>query len=67
MNPDQTRMSGQMPNIPTVLLVHGGRPARVEAMTADGQVIPLAMSLGVLTGPTNEPDGAVAVLRHATI
>jgi len=30
------------------LLVHDGRPARVEATTRDGQVVPLVMSLGLL-------------------
>jgi PAS domain S-box-containing protein len=46
-------------------LAHGGQPARVEAMTPDGGVLPLAITLGLLTGPDGAPAGAVAVLRRA--
>ena len=43
-------------------LGHRGRPARVEAATADGRILPLAMSLGLI-GEPHAPTGAVAVLR----
>ena len=46
-------------------LTHGGQPARVEAMTPDGEVMPLAITLGLLAGPDGAPAGAVAVLRRA--
>ena len=46
-------------------LAHGGQPARVEAMTPDGKVMPLAITLGLLAGPDGAPSGAVAVLRRA--
>jgi hypothetical protein len=46
-------------------LVYGGRPARVEALSADGQILPLALSLGLLPGLASAPAGAVAVLRRA--
>src|SRR5260370_34180442 len=46
-------------------LAHGGEPARVEAMTPDGHVMPLALTLGLLAGPDGAPAGAVAVLRRA--
>jgi PAS domain S-box-containing protein len=47
-------------------LVHKGCPARVEAMTSDGIVIPIVMSLGLIVGRGDRPAGAVAVLRDAT-
>src|SRR6266851_5455844 len=47
------------------LLAHGGQPARVEAMTPGGDVMPLAITLGLLAGPDGAPAGAVAVLRRA--
>jgi PAS domain S-box-containing protein len=46
-------------------LTHGGQPARVEAMTPGGDLVPLAITLGLLTGPDGTPSGAVAVLRRA--
>jgi PAS domain S-box-containing protein len=46
-------------------LGHGGQPARVEAMTSGGDVLPLAITLGLLAGPDGGPAGAVAVLRRA--
>jgi hypothetical protein len=39
--------------------------ARVEATTADGSVVPLAMSPGLLNGAGTTPAGVVAVLRRA--
>ncbi len=48
-------------------LAHGGQPARVEAMTPDGGVMPLAITLGLLAGLDGAPAGAVAVLRHADV
>jgi PAS domain S-box-containing protein len=44
-------------------LQHEGRPARVRAMTADGKVVPLAMTLGLLRDPDQSVVGAVSVLR----
>ena len=46
-------------------LAHGGQPARVEAVTPDGEAMPLAITLGLLSGPDGAPAGAVAVLRRA--
>lgn len=46
-------------------LAHGGQPARVEAVPPDGEVMPLAITLGLLAGPDGAPAGAVAVLRRA--
>jgi len=46
-------------------LAHGGQPARVEAVPPDGEVLPLAITLGLLAGPDGAPAGAVAVLRRA--
>ncbi len=46
-------------------LTHGGQPARVDAVTPDGDVLPLAITLGLLAGPDGAPAGAVAVLRRA--
>lgn len=46
-------------------LAHGGQPARIEAMTPGGDVMPLAITLGLLAGPDGAPAGAVAVLRRA--
>ena len=46
-------------------LTHGGQPARVEAVHPDGEVMPLAITLGLLAGPDGAPAGAVAVLRRA--
>jgi PAS domain S-box-containing protein len=46
-------------------LTHGGQPARVEAMTPDGEVMPLAITLGLPASPDGAPTGAVAVLRRA--
>jgi len=46
-------------------LSHGGQPARVEAITPGGDVMPLALTLGLLAGPDSAPAGAVAVLRRA--
>lgn len=46
-------------------LGHGGQPARVEATTPGGHVMPLGITLGLLAGPDGAPAGAVAVLRRA--
>ncbi len=46
-------------------LAHGGLPARVEAITPGGDVMPLAITLGLLAGPDGAPAGTVAVLRSA--
>ena len=46
-------------------LAHGSQPALVEAMTPGGDVMPLAITLGLLTGPDGAPAGTVAVLRRA--
>jgi PAS domain S-box-containing protein len=44
-------------------LKHEGRPAHVRAMTADGNVVPLAMTLGLLRDPNQSVVGVVSVLR----
>ena len=44
-------------------LKHGGRAGHVRATTADGHVIDLAMTLGLLRRPDGMAAGAVAVLR----
>ncbi|MGC2169675.1 MAG: PAS domain-containing protein [Acidimicrobiales bacterium] len=44
-------------------LKHGGRAGHVRATTADGRVIDLAMTLGLLKHPDGTAAGAVAVLR----
>lgn len=44
-------------------LTHGGRAGRVRAMTADGRVIDLAMTLGLMKHSDGTVAGAVAVLR----
>ncbi|MGB7653758.1 MAG: PAS domain-containing protein [Acidimicrobiales bacterium] len=44
-------------------LQHGGRAGHVRATTADGRVIDLAMTLGLLKHPDGTAAGAVAVLR----
>lgn len=46
-------------------LAHGGQPARAEAVTAGGDVMPLAITLGLLARPDGAPAGTVAVLRSA--
>ena len=46
-------------------LAHGGQPARVQAVPPGGEVMPLAITLGLLAGPDGAPAGAVAVLRRA--
>ena len=46
-------------------LTHGGQPARVEAVPPGGEVMPLAITLGLLAGSAGAPAGAVAVLRRA--
>lgn len=48
-------------------LAHDGAPARVEAITANGSTVTLAMSLGLLTGEDGTRTGAVAILREAVI
>jgi PAS domain S-box-containing protein len=45
------------------LLAHGGEPARVEATTPGGGVMPLALTLGLIEGADGAPSGVVAVLR----
>ena len=47
------------------VLRHGGRPARIEAMTASGQTRPFVMSLGLLQDADGNSAGAVAVIRPA--
>jgi PAS domain S-box-containing protein len=47
-------------------LSHHGRPARVQAMTAGVDVAPLAMTLGLLTGPGGAVTGVLSVLRRLT-
>jgi PAS domain S-box-containing protein len=42
-------------------LQHGGRAGHVRATTADGRVIDLAMTLGLLKHPDDTSLGAVAV------
>lgn len=44
-------------------LKHGGRAGHVRAHTADGRLIDLAMTLGLLKHPDGSAAGAVAVLR----
>jgi PAS domain S-box-containing protein len=44
-------------------LKHAGRAGHVKATTADGRVIDLAMTLGLLKHADGTPFGAVAVLR----
>jgi len=44
-------------------LTHGGRAGHVRATTADGRVVDLAMTLGLLRDSTGAVSGAVAVLR----
>jgi PAS domain S-box-containing protein len=44
-------------------LQHGGRAGHVKATTADGRVLDLAMTLGLLKHPDGTAFGAVAVLR----
>jgi PAS domain S-box-containing protein len=44
-------------------LQHGGRAGHVRATTADGRVIDLATTLGLLKHPDGTAAGAVAVLR----
>lgn len=44
-------------------LKHGGRAGHVRATTADGRVVDLAMTLGLLKHPDGAAAGAVAVLR----
>ena len=44
-----------------------GRPARVEAQTATGSRVQLAMSLGTLTDAAGTVVGAVAILRPVNI
>jgi len=39
-------------------LTHGGQPARVEAVPPGGEVMPLAITLGLLAGPDGVPAGA---------
>jgi PAS domain S-box-containing protein len=44
-------------------LQHGGRAGHVKATTADGRVLDLAMTLGLLKHADGTASGAVAVLR----
>jgi PAS domain S-box-containing protein len=59
-------MAGFHAAIDSGALKHGGRPVRVQATTAGGEVIPLAMTLGLLKGTDGTTLGAVAVLRPTT-
>jgi PAS domain S-box-containing protein len=45
------------------ILKHGGRAGHVRATTADGRLIDLAMTLGLLKHANGTAAGAVAVLR----
>lgn len=45
-------------------LARGGQPARVEGTHADGTVIPLVMSLGLIQSPDGSASGVVAILRR---
>ncbi len=45
-------------------LTNGGRPARVMATTADGRIVPLTMTLGLLGRSAQRAMGVVAVLRR---
>jgi PAS domain S-box-containing protein len=44
-------------------LAHGGKVARVEAVTASGERLALGLSLGLLAGQDGQPAGVVGVLR----
>jgi len=57
-------MSGFHAAIGSGGLQHGGRPAHVQAMTASGSVIPLAMTLGLLEDSEGTVVGVVAALRQ---
>jgi PAS domain S-box-containing protein len=46
-------------------LANRGRPVRVTATTADGRLVPLTMTLGLLGLSTQGASGVVAVLRRA--
>jgi PAS domain S-box-containing protein len=45
-------------------LAHDGQPARIEGIAADGTVVPLEMTLGLLRDDAGKPTGVVAVLRQ---
>jgi PAS domain S-box-containing protein len=47
-------------------LVHGGKPARIQAMTPEGDSTPLAMTLGLIEDDSGKVSGAVVVLRRPT-
>jgi PAS domain S-box-containing protein len=44
-------------------LAQPGKPTRVLTTTADGRIMPLTMTLGLL-GPISSPNGVIAVLRR---
>lgn len=48
-------------------LAHGGRAARVLAMTANCEELALGMSLGLLTDGAGSAVGAVAILRDLSV
>jgi PAS domain S-box-containing protein len=48
-------------------LSHDGQPARVEGTLADGTVVPLIMSLGLLPLVDGAPVGVVAILRRGDL
>jgi PAS domain S-box-containing protein len=51
--------------IDTGMLVHDGRPARVEATHASGEKVQLVFTLGLLKDARGAAIGAVAVVRAA--
>jgi PAS domain S-box-containing protein len=64
--PDEFRarhVAGFHAAIDSGTLQHGGRAGHVRATTADGRVIDLAMTLGLLKHADGTAFGAVAVLR----
>jgi hypothetical protein len=47
-------------------LVHAGKPARIQAITPEGDSTPLAMTLGLIKDDSGKVSGAVGVLRRPT-
>jgi PAS domain S-box-containing protein len=68
--PEQHRarhMAGFHAAIESGQLAHSGRPARIEATTADGATIPLVMTVGLVTNDGGERTGVIAVLRPEAV
>lgn len=66
--PEQHRarhVAGFRRAVATGVLAHEGAPARIEALTAGGDLVPLVMTLGLLPATLAGSVGAVAVLRRA--